>query len=133
MAKNKKVIDRGVVEEFAEVLSTDKARRVFYSLSDYIDDCSLEISQLNQLINVHNVNFLEIGDVLTNTLIPVSELDFFLSIRSAQIELNSIGRMENKFRVFINKFKAAWKNRRKKTARYLRRQQNKKKKTDHTT
>lgn len=128
MARNRKIIDRGMIEQFAEALSTDKARRVFYMLSDIVDNSAMEISQINSLVNDQNVDFFETGDVLTNTLLPMSELDYYLSIRSAQIELNSIGRMENRFRVFWNKLKAAWKNRKRKSARALRRQQKKLKK-----
>ena len=122
MAKKEKIIDKGMIEDFARPVSTDRARKVFYALSDYIDDCAMEIEQTNQIVNSQNVNFYEAGDLLTNSLLSVSELDFYLSIKSAQLELNSIGTMQNKFKIFINKLKVAWKGRKKKTIRQQKKQ-----------
>lgn len=117
MAKKEKIIDKGMIEDFARPVSTDRARKVFYVLSDYVDDCAMEIEEVNQIVNAQNVNFYEAGDLLSDSLISVSELDFYLSIKSAQLELNSIGTMQNKFKIFLNKFKNAWKGRKKKTIR----------------
>ena len=122
MAKKEKIIDKGMIEDFAKPISTEKARKVFYVLSDYIDDCAMEIEESNQIVNSQNVNFFEAGDLLGNSLLSVSELDFYLSIKSAQIELNSIGTMENKFKNFLKKFKNAWKGRKKKTLRQQKKQ-----------
>ena len=96
MAKKIKIVDKGMIEDFAKPISTEKARKVFYALSDYVDDCAMEIEETNSIINSQNVNFYEAGDLLTNSLLSVSELDFYLSIKSAQLELNSIGTMQNK-------------------------------------
>lgn len=123
MAKSKKVIDRGMIEDFANKISNENARNVSYLLSDYVDDVALEISQNNNLVQFQNVELKPCGDLATNTLIQMSELDFYLVIRSAQLEMNSIGFMENKFRNFWRRVKQAWKNRNKKRSkRALRRE-----------
>lgn len=122
MAKKEKIVDKGMIEDFAKAISNEKARKVFYALSDYIDDCSMEIEEINPIVLSQNVDFFEAGDLLTNTLLSISELDFYLSVKSAQLELNSIGTMQNKFRIFLNKLKAAWKGRKKKTIRQQKKQ-----------
>lgn len=123
MAKSKKIIDRGMIENFATKLSNERARNVSYLLSDYVDDIALEISQMNPLIQFQNIELKTCGDLLTNSLIQMSELDYYLTIRSAQLELNSIRPMENKLKNFWNKVKLAWKNRnKKKSKRALKRQ-----------
>ena len=113
MPKERNIIDRGMIEEFAQAVSNEKARNVFYALSDDLDEVSNEISQINPLVNEQNVELFLAGDFLTNTLTQVSELNFYLSIRNAQIELNSIDIMSNKWKNFWNKVKKAWQNRNK--------------------
>lgn len=125
MSKERNVIDRGMIEEFAQSVSSEKARNVFYTLCDDIDEVSNEISQINPLVNEQNVELFLAGDFLTNTLTQISELNFYLSIRNAQIELNSIDIMSNKWKNFWNKVKKAWENRNKGSARARRRQEKK--------
>lgn len=105
MPKERNIIDRGMIEEFAQAVSNEKARNVFYALSDDLDEVSNEISQTNSLVTEQNVELFLAGDFLTNTLTQVSELNFYLSIRNAQIELNSIDIMSNKWKNFWNKVK----------------------------
>ena len=113
MPKERNIIDRGMIEEFAQAVSNEKARNVFYALSDDLDEVSNEISQTNSLVTEQNVELFLAGDFLTNTLTQVSELNFYLSIRNAQIELNSIDIMSNRWKNFWNKVKKAWQNRNK--------------------
>ncbi len=117
MPKDRNIIDRGMIEEFAQDISSEKARSVFYALSDKLDEVSAELSQTNVLIQEQNVELFLAGDFLTETLTQVSELNFYLSIRNAQVELNSVDLMTNRFKIFWNKVKKAWKNRNKNSAR----------------
>lgn len=126
MAKEKKVIDREMIEEFAQSVSNDKARKVFYVLSESADETAIQLSQNQNLINAQNVDFVQAGDVLTNSLTLCSELDFFLTVRSAQIEINTIGIWESKFKRFYKRFKTAWENSR--TRLFGKRRKRKKKK-----
>lgn len=130
MPKERNIIDRGMIEEFAQAVSNEKARNVFYALSDDLDEVSNEISQTNSLVTEQNVELFLAGDFLTNTLTQVSELNFYLSIRNAQIELNSIDIMSNKWKNFWNKVKKAWQNRNKSSARARKKQEKKLKKAN---
>ena len=130
MPKERNIIDRGMIEEFAQAVSNEKARNVFYALSDDLDEVSNEISQINPLVNEQNVELFLAGDFLTNTLTQVSELNFYLSIRNAQIELNSIDIMSNRWKNFWNKVKKAWQNRNKSSARARKKQEKKLKKAN---
>lgn len=111
MAKEKKVFDKGMIEEFAQIVSSERARRVFYLLSENADEIALNLSQTKNLITSQNIDFVLGGDVLTNTLTPSSELEFYLTVRSAQIELNTLGTFNNRFGRFLKKLKSAWENR----------------------
>lgn len=106
-----------MIEEFGQSISSEKARSVFYTLSDDLDEIASELSQTNTLISEQNVELFLTGDFLTETLTQVSELNFYLSVRNAQLELNSIDIMTNKFKIFLDKVKNAWKNRNKNSAR----------------
>ena len=130
MPKERNIIDRGMIEEFAQAVSNEKARNVFYALSDDLDEVSNEISQTNSLVTEQNVELFLAGDFLTNTLTQVSELNFYLSIRNAQIELNSIDIMSNKWKNFWNKVKKAWQNRNKSSAHARKKQEKKLKKAN---
>ena len=130
MPKERNIIDRGMIEEFAQAVSNEKARNVFYALSDDLDEVSNEISQTNSLVTEQNVELFLAGDFLTNTLTQVSELNFYLSIRNAQIELNSIDIMSNRWKNFWNKVKKAWQNRNKSSARARKKQEKKLKKAN---
>lgn len=117
MPKERNIIDRGMIEEFGQSISSEKARNVFYALIDDLDEIASELSQTNSLISEQNVELFLSGDFLTETLTQVSELNFYLSVRNAQLELNSINIMTNKFKIFWERLKTAWKNRNKSSAR----------------
>ena len=126
--KKNKVLDRGMIEEFAVKIDDQNARKVYYLISEYIDDITESISLTNPLVNVQNVEFLVQGDLLTNSFLTISEPEFFLSIRSPQIELNSIGPMENRFKLAWARFKTAWANRNKNSVRFQKKQKKKREK-----
>lgn len=125
---NRKVIDRGMIEEFGAHVNSESSRRVCYTLSDNIDDIAMELSQANPFVNIQNTELLLAGDFFTNTPIVMSELDFYLVVRSAQIELNSIGPMEKKWRVWLERLRVAWGNRNKNSAKARKRAAKKAKK-----
>ncbi len=114
-----------MIEDFAQKVSDDSARKVFYLISEYVDEIATSLSQTNPILNVQNIELLMAGDLLTGTFISVSEPEFYLSVRSAQIEINSVGPMENKFRIMWNRFKSAWATRNKNTRRYQKKEKKK--------
>lgn len=113
MADQRKVIDKGMIEEFGSISDTNNFRDVVYHLTDIMEDIVLELSKSNIYLNIKNIELLPFGDYANNTEIPNSEIDLFLAVKSAQMELNSVGPMENKWKIFWNRVVKAWKNRKK--------------------
>lgn len=110
----KKVIDKGMIEDFASKIDVENLRNTVYYLSDMVEDIALELSQHNQLINIKNIELIPFND-FSNVELVNSDINLYLAIRSAQIELNSIGPMQKWYRVFWNKIIRAWKNRKSNT------------------
>lgn len=123
--KKGKVLDKGMIEDFAQKVSDDSARKVFYLISEYVDEIATSLFQTNPLLNVQNIELLMAGDLLTGTFLSISEPEFYLSVRSAQIEINSVGPMENKFKIMWKRFKSAWATRDKNTKRYQKKEKKK--------
>ena len=120
-----KILDKSIIKDFANKIDNFEAKRVFYLMAEYIDEISNKLSQNNNIINEQNIELFEAGDLYFNSLTINSELDFFLSIKSPQIEMNSTNIMGNKFNILLNKIKHAWQNRRKKNNKFDKRKQKK--------
>lgn len=123
--KKFKVLDKSIIEDFAVKANDDSAKRVYYLLSEYVDEIANKISQTNNLVNSQNVELVKVGDLFSNTFTNISELDLYLSIKSAQIEINSSLQFENKFRNVWKRIKYAWINRNKNSARFQKKQKKK--------
>lgn len=124
MADQRKVIDKGMIEEFGSIPDANDFRDVVYHLTDIFEEISLELSKTNSYINIKNIELLPFGDYTNNTEISSSEVDLFLTVKSAQIELNSIGPMENKWKNFWNRVVKAWKNRKNNTKKAKKKAEN---------
>lgn len=115
MASNR-IIDKSMIEEFGSQIDSTNFRHAIYTLSDIIEDAALELSESNNLINIQNIDITPISDVF-NTEILNADLNLFLTIKSAQIDLNSVGPMEKKSRIILDKIINAWRNRKANTRR----------------
>ncbi len=109
MSDKHKVFDKEIIKDFAEDVNNDMVRRAYYYVNESIDQAIQKISLNNIYIKEQNIELIPVGDLMTNTFTNVSEIDLLLTIRSAQLELNSIKKFDNKFLSYINKFKRAWK------------------------
>ncbi|MDD4110119.1 MAG: hypothetical protein PHS54_01040 [Clostridia bacterium] len=111
MANQRKVIDKGMIEEFGATPDANNFREVIYHFSEIFEEITTDLSKTNSYLNIKNIELIPFGDYANNTEITNSEIDLYLAVKSAQIELNSIGPMESKWKNFWNRVVNAWKNR----------------------
>ena len=58
MADQRKVIDKGMIEEFGSISDTNNFRDVVYHLTDIMEDIVLELSKSNIYLNIKNIELL---------------------------------------------------------------------------
>lgn len=125
------IIDKSMIEEFGSQIDSSNIRDAIYRITDIIEDSVLELSQTNNLITIQNVDIATMGNIFDTEILD-ADLNLFLTIKSAQIDLNSVEPMEKKSRILLNKVVAAWKNRKAHTRRAKRKAAKLAKKKDKT-
>lgn len=84
------IIDREMILDLAQGVDTQVADNAFYVLKEIFKKISEELSATNLLIKDGSVSIVKSFDFASDTATPTSNLDIFVAVKSAQIELNSI-------------------------------------------
>lgn len=114
MAKNVALIDKSLIQNLSYETDNNNSRNIIYQISDMLDDITIDLASYNKYININNVDSKVFGDFATKTSFPDSDLNFYLLIKSGQLELNTIKELQNKRKILWRKIKLAWANIKKK-------------------
>ena len=108
MKNNNAVVDRTMIESLAGEVGGDLSNDIIYQLVDMIDDITIDLASHNKFVNLNSVDLKLTGDFALHTNIIHSDLDFYLAIRSGQLELNTLKELQNKPKRFLTRLKKAW-------------------------
>lgn len=106
-------IDKSTIKNFAESKNDEMALQGLTFATNLIENAIKEISSRNPYIPKTSEIF-PVGAFFSGTVLPSSTIELFVVINSPQIELNTHKLFKNKWLNFKERFKYAWKNRKKK-------------------
>lgn len=104
------VFDRGTIENFSENISEETINEAFRNAEFIINNAITDIRKRNAYLQ-EDFEIIPINEFFSGAITSVSSLDILLSIKSSQIEFNTVKLIKNKGKALLERLKEAWRNR----------------------
>ena len=116
------IIDKSLIKSFVGFDTETTTINALNFAQSLLETAIAEIAKTNPYLSLSTQTILPVGSFYSHTVLPNSIMDLLLVVDSPQIVLNTHSLFKNKWKVFKQKLKYAWQNRKKKKKRRRKKQ-----------